>query len=266
MIMKVINTIEIPTIQGLYIINIKNNIIKVGRSINLRQRIMSYKTKNNIGYMVCDSSNLREKTMIYFIINELNLKPVYGREYFIGDRILLEKTLEFFSTIDLVYINKWCIDKNTDYFKDKLKSVFINKFEGQDESLVVPKKLTFELTYDRVIHIMKHTKPILEEIDPGLFFIKNICVNNEGDIAIECIDKKRKIFKLINKHKKQITLTGGELYDLFIRCYYDYKNEENINGENEYLIYQAQYKKKEFINRVVSLTYLDSPQCLIKKE
>jgi hypothetical protein len=269
MITKVINIMDIPTIEGLYIINIEKNIIKVGRSINLRQRIISYKNKNNIGYILCDSSISREKAMIYFITTELRLKPIYGKEYFTGDRLILEKIVTFFSSIKLEYINEWCNSKNTDYFKDNLKNIFITKIKPQDKASVICDNLILDLTYDRVINIMKDTKPVLEEIDPGLFFIKNICINEDGNVLIKCTDKKRKIFKLINKYKKEINLTGDEIYDLFIRCYYGYKNEEHINDENEYLMFQAlykKYKKKEFLDRVISLTHIDSPQTLIKKE
>jgi hypothetical protein len=114
----------------------------------------------------------------------------------------------------------------------------------------------------------------------GSFFVKNVCINDKGNTSIECTDKKRKIFKGINSKEEQITLTGDELYDLVIRCYTEYKRTEPHKEFEEWLKDQETLcpsstmpilesilcGKKEFINRVVSLTYLDSPQCLIKKE
>ncbi len=262
----IINISDIPNKQGLYILNIENKIIKVGRSTNLRKRISSYKIKYNIGYVLCDSSKVRENAMIYFIITEVKLKPVYGREYFEGDRLSFEKIVFFFSTVNLDYILKWCNDRNTDYFKGKLNFENISENIPQNLPQVNNDNLLLDLSYDKVLTIMKDIKPNLEEIDPGLFFIKNICTDKDGNVAIKCYDKRRKLFGLINKYKKEIILTGYDIFDLFIRCYYDYKYEDHINGENEHLVFQSQYKMKEFINRVVSLTYFDSPQCLIKKE
>jgi hypothetical protein len=123
---------------------------------------------------------------------------------------------------------------------------------------------------------MKDTKPTtyLKAGSTGLgsFFVKNICINDEGNTAIECTDKKRKIFKGVNSSEEQITLSGDEIYDLVKRCYFEYKKTESHKEFEEWLNEQEELSpastlpvmqsilcgKKEFLNRVISLTHIPS--------
>ncbi len=166
--------------------------------------------------------------------------------------------------------------------KPTITSNTVNNNRTYNTTLNCDKPL--DITYDRVLNIMKDVKPTnyLKAGSTGLgsFFVKNVCVNDKGNTSIECTDKKRKIFKGINSNEEQITITGDELYDLVIRCYNEYKRTDSHKEFEEWLQEQETLYpcstmpllesifcgKKEFINRVVSLTYLDSPQCLIKKE
>ena len=166
--------------------------------------------------------------------------------------------------------------------KPTITSNMVNNSRTYNTTLNCDKPL--DLTYDRVLSIMKDVKPTsyLKAGSTGLgsFFVKNVCINDKGNTSIECTDKKRKIFKGVNSNEEQITLTGDELYDLVIRCYTEYKRTDSHKEFEEWLKDQETLSptstmpllesiicgKKEFINRVVSLTYLDSPQCLIKKE
>jgi hypothetical protein len=165
---------------------------------------------------------------------------------------------------------------------NKPTNTTINNSRTYNTSLNCDKPL--DLTYDKVLNIMKEAKPTqyLKSGSTGLgsFFVKNVCVNDKGNTSIECTDKKRKIFKGINSNEEQITLTGDEIYDLVIRCYYEYKKTDSHKEFEDWLdekellspassipiIKSILCGKKEFLDRVISLTHIDSPQTLIKKE
>jgi hypothetical protein len=165
---------------------------------------------------------------------------------------------------------------------NKPTNTTINNTRTYNTSLNCDKPL--DLTYDKVLNVMKEVKPTqyLKSGSTGLgsFFVKNVCVNDKGNTSIECTDKKRKIFKGINSNEEQITLTGDEIYDLVIRCYNEYKKTDSHKEFEDWLnekellspassipvIKSILCGKKEFINRVISLTYIDSPQTLLKKE
>jgi hypothetical protein len=119
--LKRVNDIkELPKDEGLYILNINDKIVKIGKSICLKERITSYIIKHDIAYIICNKTNLRERATLYFIKHILKLTPTYGNEYFTESREILEKILSFFSSVKDELIYNWENEENIEYFKSEI--------------------------------------------------------------------------------------------------------------------------------------------------
>lgn len=245
----------------------------------------------------CLSSRLNESVFCVWCNNEFNSK-IHLEKHSINcmvnkELVLLKLKNENEKKIeDLKKDYEKRIEELTAQLKDANDKIFsianqpknttINNSRTYNTSLNCDKPL--DLTYDKVLNVMKEINPTnyLKSGSTGLgsFFVKNVCINDKGNTSIECTDKKRKIFKGINSNEEQITLTGDEIYDLVIRCYNEYKKTDSHKEFEDWLdekellspassipvIKSILCGKKEFINRVISLTYIDSPQTLIKKD
>ncbi len=234
----------------------------------------------------CLSTRLNENVYCVWCNNEFNSKiqlEKHSDKCTVNkEQVLLSLKKEYEKRIeDLTAQLK---DANDKIFSiaSKPTNTTINNNRTYNTSLNCDKPL--DLTYDKVLNVMKEIKPTkyLKSGSTGLgsFFVENVCINDKGNTSIECTDKKRKIFKGINSNEEQITLTGDEIYDLVIRCYYEYKKTDSHKEFEDWLeekellspsssmpvIKSILCGKKEFINRVISLTHIDSPQTLIKKE
>jgi hypothetical protein len=124
MLKRVTDIKEIIDYEGLYILNIDDETVKIGKSTNLKSRLSSYLTKSNVAYVPCDISNIRESVALRYLKNILNVKPKNGNEYFSHIyRSTLEKLISFFSRFSAIFITEL---NNTKYEKLYDTSIFSN--------------------------------------------------------------------------------------------------------------------------------------------
>ncbi len=104
----------------------------------------------------------------------------------------------------------------------------------------------------------------------AIWFVDNVCKNNEGRTCIQCTDKKRKIFKYINDDDKLEIKTEEEIFSLMNECKARFSREsknykeflnlaDKFDYEESYRIYGTYVEYQEpFINKLIELTYKDN--------
>lgn len=107
------------------------------------------------------------------------------------------------------------------------------------------------------------------------WFLKHVAINNKGNIAIECTDKNRKIFKYIDEGDKLVTKEGEEIAELIRSCYSSSGFLNQSDQGIEYQKYIEKYNdnlnftnftnfKKNFIKRLSEETYKENLMSKIK--
>jgi len=110
------------------------------------------------------------------------------------------------------------------------------------------------LAKERVTGLMNQycSLPYLKRGGEGIadWFLKYVCVNERGNICLECTDKTRKIFKYIDVNDKIITNSGEELTDLIEVCKKDFMNSEH------YKEYYRMYEEHPYENREYMFNFI----------
>ena len=107
------------------------------------------------------------------------------------------------------------------------------------------------------------------------WFLKHVAINDKGNIAIECTDKNRKIFKYIDEGDKLVTKEGEEIAELIRSCYSSSGFLNQSDQGIEYQKYIEKYNdnisltnftnfKKKFIKRLSEETYKENLTSKIK--
>ena len=107
------------------------------------------------------------------------------------------------------------------------------------------------------------------------WFLKHVAINDKGNIAIECTDKNRKIFKYIDEGDKLVTKEGEEIAELIRSCYSSSGFLNQSDQGIEYQKYVEKYNdnpnftnftnfKKNFIKRLSEETYNENLTSKIK--
>jgi exonuclease VII large subunit len=100
------------------------------------------------------------------------------------------------------------------------------------------------------------------------WFLKYVCVNDKGNICLECTDKRRKTFKYIDVNDKLVTKSGEELADIVDSCKEDFKKcshfkeyeKEYFDKQYENMNYMVNFFgfQKTFINHLAKVTCTDN--------
>jgi hypothetical protein len=113
------------------------------------------------------------------------------------------------------------------------------------------------------------------------WFTDHVCRNENYEITLECTDKKRKIFRYIDKDDcprqikgEQIIFDIREIIPEFMES--DYYKQARLEAEEEYKNNKTDYINKRindfckpgkvFIDNLVEKTHIESPYCLITKK
>ncbi len=182
---KDINTI--PNEEGLYVLNTELDMIKLGTSIDLRNRIKQYKIKDNICYITCSGSKYRENAMFEFMKNKLDITPFCKREYFKYSRTSLDKIISLFGSCEDNYImngfneeqveelKKYILDSNEEHEK-----VLKEHTVKQDENVVEDNNNQFLCRYCNSSFSLKRTLQIHIKTSKR-------CIEKRPKIEIKCV-------------------------------------------------------------------------------
>jgi hypothetical protein len=102
------------------------------------------------------------------------------------------------------------------------------------------------------------------------WFIKKVCVNENNEIAIECTDTNRMIFRYIDINGKLTKITGKEIFSIIKECIPCFLNSDIYNILNESIAYNN-YMDRAMISDAINpdigciktMCYLVSKKSLI---
>jgi hypothetical protein len=109
-----------------------------------------------------------------------------------------------------------------------------------------PLLLNEEIVYDRMKNNFKKGD-ILNDGQLALWFLKNICTNEEGKVCIQCTDLKRKVFKYIDDNDIIQVKTKDDIMMLITGCKNKIEDELNIKLK----------VSNKFVNKLSTLTYIE---------
>lgn len=185
-----------------------NNIIKVGMTRGTIIRRLSQYTFNpkNISFICCSMPSKRESIIKYYIKRKLNIKPLYGTEYFNDDNINeIEKIMLFIGLCKDETINKYYQMYET---KEGKKMIYYMSDELHP-SLTKDINLCLDISQKRFDTIVEKNftydvyknQEIVDEV------IMKFFLNEEGVNVATLVDKRYMILRILDKD------TGNYVYN-----------------------------------------------------
>ena len=83
------------------------------------------------------------------------------------------------------------------------------------------------------------------------WFIKKVCVNENNEIAIECTDTNRMIFRYIDINGKLTKITGKEIFSIIKECIPCFLNSDIYNNLNQSMAYNN-YMDKAMLSDAIN--------------
>jgi len=177
-----------------------------------------------------------DKNLLYKeALNEVNILKIKEKEY---KEQIENKKIELNDIIDkqvkrIVDIKDKEIERLELIIQGLISKVkhSIDTPSNYNKNLVCSKPLT--LDFDNIKSLTSNITFKGEKL--AIWFVENICKNNEGKISIQCTDKKRKTFKYIDEDDS-LKVIKGECIEELLTC----------SGD------------RKFMNKLIELTYKDN--------
>jgi hypothetical protein len=194
-------------------------------------------TKNelNIHYKKCDENK-----------EQLHIDLLNKHNYMIGEKDKQLEKIEREKNNQLEEKDKIIKDLQDKLYSLANKTTINNTTKNYTVNLTCAKP--FILSRKRIVNLLKTTcneKYMLQgEIGLAKWFIDHACRNNEGKVALQTTDYRRKILKYIDEREDTKQITGNNLQTYMTKCLNDYRKTPQYNAIADKIL--ERYKDSDF--------------------
>jgi len=220
---------------------------------------------------------------------KIHLKNCKADKDTIHQQIIKEKDLEISFLKEQIEVYKKKVDNldeklynlaNKSTTTNTINTTTYNTILNCDKPLILTKEYVQKqlIDYCGITYLKRGGNGICD------WFLEYVCVNEYGNLCIECVDKNRNRFKFEDINEKINEISGKDIVELIRSCFPSFKKtihylsflqeieeyckmnyplEEQSYKQYEY-IYAVDNMYNEFVNRLVSRTHKDSFKSLLK--
>jgi len=175
--------------EGIYLIHIrefiksKENVLKLGRSDNLDNRVRQYPKGSNILFMMkCKDSILCEQYLLNLFNIKFTHKSEYGKEFFEGNEDeMIDEIYKYLNQYRINYARKDSVKGLGTNHIPKIKTIKTNIKENLNSSDRICPNCKYEFKYPSLLkaHFRKAYHCLLSEEAITLFFNDKISIPNK---------------------------------------------------------------------------------------